>query len=448
MVDFNHDYLKKHLDHEYTVEVEHFKVDMGGLNTNLNEVNLTAQVIYDSLLKTEKGFLCINDNKYYSPFLIMVCYITDSPFIYYVCKKEEPFIIIQLTVYATFHWYYEVKTGQFLRNEARSGEEHYNGGLQDQLKKVLKQLNTKSPSPLNSITIKNKYFYFGFNMNIGHHLWNEVSGLLYLINNEDLLKNISKIMIGPYDFFNIENILKNKNITTEKWNGQRQQWAPLQNVDHIPIKPHGMYIPNDVTKLFNIPVNEKNKNEIILTIDIRGYRRALDNQGKWYSYLINKVHKTFPDKKIKLNICGHFISFHNDAKPNMTEIKQQQDIVAKIIYNLYRDIDIQINNLIGSNILNCFEESSNSDLCLATLGTSISNLSNWIFKNKIIVYGPTACYTWNSIQNDIMNNKEGIFLPIEFIISEPNNQQCNYNLKYEEASDFIIKELQSIISDK
>ena len=443
MLNFNHNYLDNHLDNEYKGDMEYYKGLTGDLRTNLKEINITSQVIYDSLLRTEKGFLCIDDNKYYSPFLIKYCFVTDSPFIFYVCKKEEPFIIIQLSVYATFHWYYNVKTETYLRNDARSGEEHYTNMIKGPLKRLLKNLETKVPSPLNHITIKNKYFYFGFILNIGHQLWNELSGLLYLIDNEELLKNISKIIIGPVDFFGMEKVLKDKNINTEVWNGNRESL-----VDHIPIKTHGSYIPNDITKLFNIPKKDKNKNEIVLTIDIRSYRRALDDQGKWYSYLINKVHKTFPDKKIKLNICGNFVSLHKGAQPDMTEIKEQQDITAKIIYNLYRDSDIQINNLIGSNILVCFEEARNSDLCLATLGTSISNLSNWIFKNKVIFTGPTSCYGWQDIQYDIMNNKEGIYAPIEYMISEPDNRNISYNLKYPEASDFIIKELQSIISDK
>lgn len=441
MLNFNHNYLDNHLDNEYKGDMEHYKGLTESVRTNLREIELTSQVIYDSLLRTEKGFLCIDDNKYYSPFLIKYCYVTDSPFIFYVCKKEEPFIIIQLTVYATFHWYYNVKTKTYLRNDARSGEEHYTHMINGPLNRLLQNLETKDPSPLNHITIKNKYFYFGFNLNIGHQLWNEVSGLLYLIHNEELLKNISKIIIGPVDFFGMEKVLKDKNISTEVWKGNRESF-----VDHIPIKTHMSYIPNDITKLFNIPKRDKNKNEIVLTIDIRSYRRVLDNQCEWYSYLINRVHKTFPDKKIKLNFCGNFVSLHKGAIPNMEEIGQQEAVREDIINNVHRDIEM--NNLIGSNILECFEEACNSDLCLATLGTSISNLSNWIFRNKVIFYGPSACYCWQPIQSNIMNNKEGIFLPIEFIISEPNNRESNYNLKYEEASDFVIKELQIEIDKK
>ena len=436
---FNHNYLEQHINNEYKGDIEYYKsFSEGHVKDNLKEIELTSQVIYDSLLRTEKGFLCIKDNKYYSPFLIKWNNETDSPFIFYVCKKEEPFIIIQGWVYATLHWYYEVKTNMLIRNESRSGEERDTYIIKRCLADILKHL--KNPS-LDLITPKKRFYYFGFITNIGHQLWNEVSGLLYLIHNEELLKNISKIIIGPVDFFGMEKVLKDKNISTEVWKGNRESF-----VDHIPIKTHMSYIPNDITKLFNIPKRDKNKNEIVLTIDIRSYRRVLDNQCEWYSYLINRVHKTFPDKKIKLNFCGNFVSLHKGAIPNMEEIGQQEAVREDIINNVHRDIEM--NNLIGSNILECFEEACNSDLCLATLGTSISNLSNWIFRNKVIFYGPSACYCWQPIQSNIMNNKEGIFLPIEFIISEPNNRESNYNLKYEEASDFVIKELQIEIDKK
>ena len=438
---FNHNYLEQHINNEYKGDIEYYKsFSEGHVKDNLKEINLTSQVIYDSLLRTEKGFLCIKDNKYYSPFLIKWNNETDSPFIFYVCKKEEPFIIIQGWVYATLHWYYEVKTNMLIRNESRSGEERDTYIIKRCLADILKHL--KNPS-LDLITPKKRFYYFGFITNIGHHLWNEVSGILYLIHNEELLKNISKIIIGPCDFFGMEKILKDKNISIDIWNKRY-----ISFTDHIPIRTQGTHIPNNIIKLFDISEQEKDTNEIVLSIDIRVGQRRLLKQSKWYSYVINRIHEMFPDKKIKLNIFGNFVSLHKGAQPNMAEIKQQQDITAKIIYNLYRDSDIQINNLIGSNILVCFEEARNSDLCLATLGTSISNLSNWIFKNKVIFTGPTSCYGWQGIQYDIMNNKEGIYAPIEYMISEPDNRNISYNLKYPEASDFIIKELQSIISDK
>ena len=155
---FNHNYLEQHINNEYKGDIEYYKsFSEGHVKDNLKEINLTSQVIYDSLLRTEKGFLCIKDNKYYSPFLIKWNNETDSPFIFYVCKKEEPFIIIQLSVYATFHWYYNVKTETYLRNDARSGEEHYTNMIKGPLKRLLKNLETKVPSPLNHITIKNKF---------------------------------------------------------------------------------------------------------------------------------------------------------------------------------------------------------------------------------------------------------------------------------------------------
>ena len=47
--------------------------------------------------------------------------------------------------------------------------------------------------------------------NIGHHIFNDITGL-YILYNSDLVKNIDNVFIGPYDFFNIKKyFVNNKN---------------------------------------------------------------------------------------------------------------------------------------------------------------------------------------------------------------------------------------------
>lgn len=90
---------------------------------------------------------------------------------------------------------------------------HSTSGADMRLPFIEKKLNNiVLSSKINTnISIKTKQFlFFGFCGNVGHHLFNEVSGLLIFLNNPDNFSKIHGICIGPYDFFNIEDILANK----------------------------------------------------------------------------------------------------------------------------------------------------------------------------------------------------------------------------------------------
>ena len=55
---------------------------------------------------------------------------------------------------------------------------------------------------------------------------------------------------------------------------------------------------------------------------------------------------------------------------------------------------------------------------------------NWIFKTKTLYMGPREAYMWQEIQNIILKNNEGIYIPIEYII-ESNGLQSYFNINYD-----------------
>ena len=62
---------------------------------------------------------------------------------------------------------------------------------------------TKSSRMPNRFVYK-QFIFFGFISNVGHHLWNELSGLNIFLQNKNLFEKIDGICVGPYDHFNIK----------------------------------------------------------------------------------------------------------------------------------------------------------------------------------------------------------------------------------------------------
>jgi hypothetical protein len=305
----------------------------------------------------------------------------------------------------------------------------------------------KSPFKINNnLNIYNrKYLYICFNSNVGHHLWNEISGLYYYLLNPEIHNKIEGIMIGPYDFFNLKKILNEKyNFKIEIYQNYHDYNINNLNysVDIFPCFLNNYYIDKTYIKnIFNINNNEKDKSTIEITIDIRTNRRILINQHIFYKNLINELINDFKDYNIKINFCGRFENNYLKIKKNNDpEYIEQINIVYYIIKNINKNDKIIIKNLIGFDIIDIFNEIFNSNICIFTAGTCSSNLLNWSFGKKVITIGPSEIFDWEYMQYDVLQNYELSFIPKDYII-ESNGLQGTFNIDFNKSYQFIKNEI-------
>jgi hypothetical protein len=334
-------------------------------------------------------------------------------------------------------------------SHSTAGHEWYNDTVINLLKMDIPIKKIDFYNICNNIKNYNqKYIYYGFNNNPGHHLWNELSGLYYFLKNNDFHDKINGIIIGPYDFFNIkEYLIKNYNkfkiIDFENVNG-KVFYNCNYVLNNFPCFLNSHYIDENIDELFNIKKNEnkeiKNK-EIELTFDIKTNRRVLINSNIFYENIINDLLNDFKDYNFKINFCGCFSNkcYNIDKNSNeeyLNQIKLINEIISKI-----SNSRVIFKILIGENIIEIFNEIINTNLCLLNMGTSPSNLLNWIFRNKCISIGTRESYNWTEIQYITLKNFDCIYSPIEYIKSSINGLQGEFELEYSLFYDFFKKEL-------
>jgi hypothetical protein len=400
---------------------------------NCDYINLSNKIIY-SILNDEKiQFLNIYDNLFYDVYNI-VFYYKDAPIIFYYCNKDDPYVLIQTSSYMDFVYiFYINKKEGFTISNSTSGFQYY----LNEIKYVLTNFNMILHTEIKF----NKFLFFGFNNNIGHYLWNEISGLFYFLNNKEYHNKIDGIVIGQYDFFNIESYLKNNyNFNIIKFNelfNSNACYNSIINLNNIfPVFLNSFYIDKEVRHIIDFNMNdheiyEEQKNILEISIDIRTNRRYLMNQVFFYTKIIKNIVHDYENYTIKINFLGCFETKNYIINDKNEEYIEQNEIVNNIINHFKKDKNIYFKNFIGKNILYTKNNVINSKLFIHSFGTSVSNLLNWIYNIKTICFGPFEAYDWTTIQYTVLQNYNTIIIPKEYILTNNglnllnDNKHCN-----------------------
>lgn len=405
---------------------------------NCNYMNLSNLIVYDNIIKPKLQFLNYLDNIFYDVYKIIYLYL-DAPIIIYFCNINNPFCLVQISNYMDFAYIIYLNEKKIIEiSHSTCGHQYY-------LDSILNFIATSFYKNIKN-NICNKYIYTCFNNNIGHHLWNELSGLFYFLDENKYHNLIDGIVIGPYDYFNIEAILLKKyNFKILKFNNLYNSNNYIELLD-VPLFINSFYINNKIQNLLfdflefnNSTINVTKTIELIF--EFRTLRRCLISQDTFYNFIINKL--LLDDNLINynfvINLCGIFSTNCFKCDENNKDYIEQTKIVNNII-NKNKNNRIIFNNLIGKDfhyISNCVK---NSNMSILQMGTSISNLLNWTLRIKCIAIGPIEAYNWTTIQFTVLKNFECIYLPIEYI-TESNGLQGNFNINYDLFYSFYINEL-------
>lgn len=396
------------------------KFDGTDVVNNVNNMLNANQIIYGNLKKQYWSFFDFIDNKEYTVFNIIM--LSPHVFIFFF-NINNPCFLIQNYCYMDFFYFGRVKNKNLIQiANSSSGNELDLPIIENNLNFIY------SVGVSNKIvTFSKKMFFFGMLSNVGHHLWNEISGLVHFINNKKNIDLIDGIIIGPYDFFNTEKYLNDIcNIKTVKLNANKYPICLtiypvlinsiiLDNTCKKYVKEILNYTPENITSL-----HAKKKQFVF---DIRTFSRVLLNITETYIFIIDQIYKLIGDKYI-INIVftGRFLTDLNDINILIdTDIISQNKIVNEIISN-FNNTNIIFDNLIGKKIDKIINHIGNCDFMIMMFGTSAPNIINWICDNTkgVGFVQPTnyslykqVCYT--------LDNQSVINVPYECFDTLTNN---------------------------
>jgi len=408
---------------------------MPNMHQNLKYITYSNNIIYYNLNNNKNKnwqlFDVIDKNKYD---IFSIKFIENIQTIVYYFNINNPSFLIQSWTYGEFIVYGNIKNKSIIN-------------ISDSTSNVFSAISNLLNDPNlyiinNNVNLTNKsYYFFGFVPNVGHHLWNELSGLINFLNTKSNLEKISGIIFGSHDYFNMYSFIKKKyNIPVLKFNEiYPDANSNLINLDIIPFfLPSFMIDPKYYIPLFHelnpIKKIEKNTKILEICIDIRVKERIFKNCDIFYSRFINDLYNKYK-VKIKIYFTGVF-KLNSDI--NMEEVKLQNDIVNNITKSINTNITVE--NLINQDFYSIRDKILNVNLSIATFGTCVANLLNWIYNFKSIHYGLKSWYPLiNDIQYNCLHNYNVNILPIDYIINvnELNTFDINYDLFYE----FMIKNI-------
>jgi hypothetical protein len=410
---------------------------------NCNYINLTNKILYSILNDNEMKILSIIDNTFYEVYNIIFNY-KDAPIILYYCNINDPFILVQTSSYMDFEYIIYINNKEITNiSKSTSVGDYY-------LHLIFESLQMENKTTYNENKFM-KHLFFGFNKNTGHHLWNEVSGLYYFLQNKKYHDKIDGIIVGPYDSFNIKTYLKNNtNFNVIDFNdffGKCQYNCNINLNNIFPIFLNNFYIDKNVKNIINpIIVQENNETNNILeiSIDIRATRRYLINQDIFYTHLIKNLIDNYNNYLIKINILGCFETNVNYITSDNIEYIEQNKIANNIIQNFNKNENVIFENFIGKNFSSIVTGTIKSKLFIASFGTSASNLINWIYNTRHIIFGPLEAYNWLTIYYDILKNFDVIALPKE-CITLSNRLQEPFDVDYVLFNTFLNKNINDIL---
>jgi hypothetical protein len=410
---------------------------------NCNYINLTNKILYSILSNDNMKFLSIIDDTFYEVYNIIFNY-KDAPIILYYCNINDPFILVQTSSYMDFEYIIYINNKEIINISKSTAVDGY------YLPEIFESLKIKNTTTYNENKFI-KHLFFGFNHNTGHHIWNEISGLFYFLQNKKYHDKINGIIIGPYDSFNIKTYLKNNtNINVIDFNdffGKCYHNCNINLNNIFPVFLNSYYIDKNIKNIINpIVLQENNEinNILEVSIDIRATRRYLINQDIFYTKLIQNLIDNYNNYLVKINFIGCFETNINFITSDNIEYIEQNKIANNIIQNFSNNENVIFENFIGKKFCSIVNSTINSKLFISSFGTSVSNLMNWIYNTKQIVFGPLDSYNWLFIQYNILKNFDVIAVPKEYITLS-NGLQEPFDVDYILFNTFLNEQINDIL---
>jgi hypothetical protein len=242
-------------------------------------------------------------------------------------------------------------------------------------------------------TKQKRLLLFGYCENIGHHLWNEHTGLDVLFQ-ENLLEDIDGVIIGPYDFFGMGDFFKQLGIPVFR--------RPALAVKTRTVCSNDLYIATtemvfsktarDRLMLWissqNIPATIPQKHRPVIIFQLRQHSRRWLSEEKGIVQLIKSFLANYPNAAF---VIDGFSSYDGQSEQEGRFIKLEQNVVARITSHFPGTAPIY--STVGMDVRSKIFLLDRADLFLSPMG-SAGVVALWLLKKPTIIYGPPSYYDW------------------------------------------------------
>jgi hypothetical protein len=284
---------------------------------------------------------------------------------------------------------------------------------------------------------------YGSMSNLGHTLFNEITGL-FLLDYIKLIDKVDNVMMGPYDPYLISKYFERNSIKISKFN----DWDFLNGkfgkgvffkYNHVFISLRcSKFILNhlrscqyeDVSPVDNSITPEKiiNEGKQVITIVLRCGSRSVRNQVDVIVDVVNILVKIFPDI---------FVIFDGFSAPADDTVSiGVNGVPVSVIRNDYittvdaickRINTVNFKSLIGKPIYTCVDWLRTSNVAIYTFGSGCVNAA-WLCKVPGILFGVPYLKIYIEMDKVIYENNPKVSYLTDGIKYEENNAIVNPSL--------------------
>lgn len=388
--------------------------------------------ILNAIIEKQIIGYCIKTGKKY------ICekwsYIPHDTFLYYQIAYHFNCIDDEFIIYFSWEYFSPIAIKYIKKNNLINISYRYTN---EEINNLILNINNKNTKTI--INKNNKLVYaIGIIPNAGHYFWNEIMGILYIIQN-NLLNNIDHFIIGINDYLNFKDILKNKfNIPDSKLEILYEN--SLLNKDYILINNAKNHINNELIilfkKLYNLNNIIRRDKQINILFDIRTNDRICLNQYDLIKNIIINITNKYKDNIFNFSVSGWFS--HNDNTNNNINVIKQKEIINELKQTYI------INDLIGLKLEDLIKNVNNIDIIVSNSGSGVSFFSNIIYSPYSISFTNIKSYDSFKEQDYFLNIQKNIYIDKSFIISDINNN-LNFTVDINAVTNLVENIIDKII---
>lgn len=248
--------------------------------------------------------------------------------------------------------------------------------------------------------------FFGFTNNFGHYLWNELSGLYDLIAS-GLLKRVSGVVVGPYDFCDVGQILSEQYGMIILPVPKDLSISSSPEAKGIFFRFNDIVVTDDYCRYLREEIfgstmvaEELEKKRLNVCVKIRCHNRVCLNQGEVLRELIRYLLDRHGERRwIHLFIDG-FSSYSTMTLFEKEMISAEKEYLDQLVNDFdtqWRD-RVEVVDMIGMSVQEKAEIATVLDLYLSPVGSG-GELYTWVYKVPAIYYGVPCMMTLSQRHN-------------------------------------------------
>jgi hypothetical protein len=274
--------------------------------------------------------------------------------------------------------------------------------------------------------------------NLGHHIWNEQSGLDYLLEKRS--GQFNQVIAGRHDFFNYNSVFRKKGLKVAlqsiDWQNGTIWSRPLLSSSEMVLSSLTRNRLLEHIRGHKIGAMEENiiriikKYKTFVVIQIRQHERRWVSEKNELRFLLEWI------LQFDRNLCVGIDGFGKINKEADRHVEKHIDNENEFIQQLLLICPERILALAGLTVLSKAVILKYADIVVGPIGSG-GVLATWVLHKPLITYGPTSYYEWT--KRDLQRVPQELLPEVIYISKERIHDMADNDY------DFSWKELQEVI---